>query len=59
VKRRPRADGGGIPPPPKYVLCTVTELTELSFPAWGGCSVVPRRPRADGGGIPPPTKYAH
>jgi hypothetical protein len=30
VPRRPRADGGGITPPPRYALCTVTEVTELT-----------------------------
>jgi hypothetical protein len=59
VPRRPRADGVGIPPPPIYALCTVTEVSELSFaPPWGGCTVVPRRPLADGSGMPPPPRYA-
>jgi hypothetical protein len=43
--RRPRADGGGISPPPCYARCTVTEVTELSFPppgaAAGWCPGVP------------------
>jgi hypothetical protein len=43
--RRLRADGGVIQPPPCYDLCTVTEVTELSFPPTGAaavwCPVVP------------------
>jgi hypothetical protein len=31
VPRRPRDDVVGIRPPPRNALCTVTELTELSF----------------------------
>jgi hypothetical protein len=31
VPRRPRADGVGVTPPPRYGICTVTEVTELSF----------------------------
>jgi hypothetical protein len=31
VPRHPQADEGGIPPPPRYANCTVTEVTELSF----------------------------
>jgi hypothetical protein len=54
-----RADGGGVPPPQRYALFTVTEVTELSFPPPGAAAVqVPRRTRADGGGIPPPPRYA-
>jgi hypothetical protein len=37
--RRPRADGGGIPPPPRYTHCTVTEVNELTFPPPGASAV--------------------
>jgi hypothetical protein len=54
--RRPLVDGVGITPPQKYAVCTVTEVTELSFPPTGAaamwCPGVPeptgsvyRRPR--------------
>jgi hypothetical protein len=36
---RPRADGGGIPPPPICAHCTVTEETVVSFPHTGAAAV--------------------
>jgi hypothetical protein len=39
VPRRPRDDGGGIQPPPRYAPCTVTEVTELSFPPPGAAAM--------------------
>jgi hypothetical protein len=36
---RPRSDGGGIPPPARFALCTVTEVIELSFPPPGAAAV--------------------
>jgi hypothetical protein len=37
VPRRPRADEGGIQPPPRNALCTVTEVTE---PPRGPCTKI-------------------
>jgi hypothetical protein len=34
--RRGKISGCGITPPPFYAICTVTEVTELSFPPQGG-----------------------